>query len=529
MIRGSSQLELVRGVASCADGGNASSKSPFRDCSKVVQVGVFFDGTGQNKDHPEEIRRRSHSNIARLWTAHRRDPDKAIYKVYSSGPGTNVDISNPRWWEQLPLSEKVGLGVGFGGDARQQKAEMDLRQAISAVQRVKRIELSVYGFSRGAALARGFVNRILQKCKPDGDGWLLDGQHPIVFKFLGIFDTVASFGLPATNLDEADVRLDIPRCVERVRHFVAAHELRFSFPLDTIRARGKYPAGDRIERVYPGVHSDVGGGYSPEEQGRIFDLGKIICNDMLIECWNAGLPFANKKEIESDKVKMLPLLDYSESSYRLYTDYLASVKAQGTVEAQLLQHTLAYYRYRGLSAKLPDAQEPAYQAMDMRVPPAQAQYRAAALSGRRDLQHTASRNLENVEAQRDNYRGGDRDIAWEAKQLAYRQELSQASPLTRAMIAAGSSGGMPSPAAASQQTPLSADESRMLKAWQDGLQGRAPTPESKFFEAMVHDSKAHFLTEPTGYFRSRGVYQSNFVPVDQRPTAVGQKRAGNGR
>ena len=49
-------------------------------------------------------------------------------------------------------------------------------------------------------------------------------------------------------------------------------------------------SGDRVERVYPGVHSDVGGGLWAAEQKVVhFDLAKIICNDMLMRlaCWHA--------------------------------------------------------------------------------------------------------------------------------------------------------------------------------------------------------------------------------------------------
>lgn len=530
MIRAGSNLELVRSVAKCTVPGQAAT-GPTSGCGQLVRVGVFFDGTGQNKDRAEEVRRKSHSNIARLWSAHKTDRQAGIFKIYNSGPGTPVEVSNPRWWEYLPLTETAGLAAGFGGDARLAKAEADLREQLASVQRIKQVELSVFGFSRGAALARGFVNRILGKCQNANGEWLLDGKHPVVFKFLGIFDTVASFGLPATNLDTSDVCLDVPLCVEKVRHFVAAHELRFSFPLDTIRANGKYPAGDRLERVYPGVHSDVGGGYSPEEQGRAFDLAKIICNDMLIECWNAGLPMASKREIEADKILLGPMFDYPETSYKIYSDYLASVKAKGTVEEQLLQHCLAYYRYRGHSAKAPDAQEPAYQAMDRRADEAQRSYSKAGQTGRRDLQHQASVERDSASGQRSDYKGGDRGIAGEAQQLAFRHEVSQASPMARALVMVGSTGPMGgvSPAAASQTMPLNPTEKRMLQSWQQGAAGAAPLEECKFFESFVHDSKAHFLPEPTGYLRQRGVYQSNFVPIEQRVTTNTNKRAAGGR
>ncbi|SQI96045.1 lipoprotein [Klebsiella oxytoca] len=53
-----------------------------------------------------------------------------------------------------------------------------------------------------------------------------------------------------------------PGFIQRCCHFVSAHEQRLCFPLDSVRrTEGNYPAST-FEVVYPGVHSDVGGGYA---------------------------------------------------------------------------------------------------------------------------------------------------------------------------------------------------------------------------------------------------------------------------
>ncbi|MFC7421276.1 T6SS phospholipase effector Tle1-like catalytic domain-containing protein, partial [Iodobacter arcticus] len=129
--------------------------------------------------------------------------------------------------------------------------------------KIKRVRIAVFGFSRGAAAARVFVTWLKQAYGSEIAGLELKVD------FLGIFDTVASVGLAqsaptqdghsgwasAENLKVAD---DV-RCV----HLVAAHEVRGSFPLDAIGSGALHK-----EVMYPGVHSDVGGGYEPLEQGR---------------------------------------------------------------------------------------------------------------------------------------------------------------------------------------------------------------------------------------------------------------------
>nr|WP_315197395.1 DUF2235 domain-containing protein [uncultured Aquabacterium sp.] len=79
------------------------------------------------------------------------------------------------------------------------------------------------------------------------------------------------------------------RCV----HHIAAHEIRNSFPLDTVLEGGRYPS-NAVEVVYPGVHSNVGGGYRPGEGGRLASpfgmLSAIPLQAMYDEAYKAGVP-----------------------------------------------------------------------------------------------------------------------------------------------------------------------------------------------------------------------------------------------
>ncbi|SDC91684.1 Uncharacterized alpha/beta hydrolase domain [Massilia sp. PDC64] len=149
---------------------------------------------------------------------------------------------------------------------------------------VKTIYVSVFGFSRGATEARVFVNWLSSLCKLDAKvrgktGGKSLGGFDIQFDFLGLFDTVASVGL-ANSFGifdghgfwaDAEESLRIPPGIKCL-HLVAAHELRRSFPVDSISVKGVLPEGCE-EIVVPGVHSDVGSGYCPSEQGRGCDPG----------------------------------------------------------------------------------------------------------------------------------------------------------------------------------------------------------------------------------------------------------------
>ncbi|VWD43878.1 T6SS phospholipase effector Tle1-like catalytic domain-containing protein [Burkholderia contaminans] len=172
---------------------------------------------------------------------------------------------------------------------------------------IKKVWVNVFGFSRGAAGARVFVNRLINSW---ASGGMIAGAIPYEVNFLGIFDTVASVGIPDTAtaaIDRADLdghwawtsrgALNVPVSVRKCVHFFSIHEQRMSFPLDSIRERQIYPIGEprRIEIAYPGVHSDVGGGYPVDDQGKSragegSKLSQIALHNMYIEALKAGVP-----------------------------------------------------------------------------------------------------------------------------------------------------------------------------------------------------------------------------------------------
>lgn len=153
-----------------------------------------------------------------------------------------------------------------------------LRPGLHGVDRIKTIHLSCFGFSRGAVEARCFAHYLVKMCALDarlhGLTGLTLGGKPVSFDFMGLFDSVASVGVSRTfpgsvGHDEwgncACIR--VPSALKECVHMVAAHEQRTDFPLDSIFAGGHCP--DNVDEVvFPGVHSDVGGGYAPGNQGK---------------------------------------------------------------------------------------------------------------------------------------------------------------------------------------------------------------------------------------------------------------------
>lgn len=186
---------------------------------------------------------------------------------------------------------------------------------------VRHIYLSTFGFSRGSAQARVFINWLIKLCKLDAEltqqkanGMTLAG-FPLSIDFLGIFDTVASVGVAniAPFADghaawaDAEVSLAIPSEVAKCVHLVAAHEQRRCFPMDSIYNDHSMPENGE-EIVFPGVHSDLGGGYCPQEQGKGIDnigrdmVSRIPLAVMYRKARLSGVPLKLEQALPQDKV-----------------------------------------------------------------------------------------------------------------------------------------------------------------------------------------------------------------------------------
>ncbi len=216
-----------------------------------------FDGTGQDKD--EISPGGDITNIGRLFNAYEAANPRLIKNnVYKSGVGT---------YEGEP-------GGKIGGQGGRRLVEEAYQQLVRNFKN-RDTEIVIIGFSRGAALAREFANMIDSRGDPLGEGIDIykgtklpigvcssNGDAPKI-KFLGIYDTVGSFGA-AGNKKDIGKDFYVPDNVQIVRHAVAIHERRNNFELTSIYPHEGYtdPTGRLVEKAFPGAHSDVGGGYA---------------------------------------------------------------------------------------------------------------------------------------------------------------------------------------------------------------------------------------------------------------------------
>jgi hypothetical protein len=297
---GAMECQAPSGTATCPEG--------------RIRIGVFFDGTGNNmwRDWPNGENNvlnptgalNGPTNIAKLWRLYIERPD-IQKRVYHHGVGT--DSWGIQGESALPASQQsttadgaldpgtpyhafdqTGEKMGYGGKERTTWALKTLSEFFSKntnpLAQEKLVES--YGFSRGAAIARDFLNRVIlegvDNLKDKSGTRLITypatragpartvsvaafvRHERVILHFLGAFDTVAAF----TGAGDFNFFIDHTK-VKHTVHMMAEDETRFLFPVTSLfmdpkvaSSQNRYQfSSTMVELWYPGVHSDVGGCY----------------------------------------------------------------------------------------------------------------------------------------------------------------------------------------------------------------------------------------------------------------------------
>ena len=290
---------------------NSPNQLP-QTCPWIMRIGVFFDGTGNNKVN--DIPRNKASNVAKLSELYKRIEDKEglteYEMVYENGVGTIDGVDEDDY-------ETRGKAFGEGGIERVHSAIKAVAEFFDRKPCAKEFIVDVFGFSRGAAQARHFVNELHDRAAgPD-----------VKVGFVGIFDTVASFAdgwigtldptdlfsddEPGDNINQYKVteyqgtrvqtvnhldgmEIEAPyyrtfikdfnfhlssSSADYIEHFVARDEIRENFPLSSLEPND---GGFLNQKSFIGVHSDIGGGYSNTEDAEVTNyLEKIVSSRMV--------------------------------------------------------------------------------------------------------------------------------------------------------------------------------------------------------------------------------------------------------
>jgi hypothetical protein len=281
-----------------------------------LTLNIFFDGTANNKTNTQAKEKNTtayqeksnkkddsyendYTNIARAYDAVSiKDPKHK--SVYIEGVGTTDKDTD----DSLPMG--IAQSAGFWNTGIKDKVKRGCELGAIEVLKgskgkpIDLLTINVYGFSRGAATARHFLDitnsSFALKVSSKGlfylPGDMMPMQYPInnkdkskppypesfevklgyfgrclvnkgvfelgeiVFNFVGLYDTVSSHGFSHDN-DVKDLGLDAIKKAKMVFQLSSADEYRDNFDLTNI-----YSAGLKgLELMLPGVHSDIGGSY----------------------------------------------------------------------------------------------------------------------------------------------------------------------------------------------------------------------------------------------------------------------------
>ncbi len=211
-----------------------------------------------------------------------------------------------------------------GVDARVDSAKTQFKLSVADVKKInqlpiKLIQISVFGADLGAALARRFIDELLESvCTKKGSEYRYEDSKVEVI-FAGLFDctrrssldmgdTVATVsdgaglvarhpvvGMITTAFGAKVIEFDKPlhTAVKNALHLIAAHERRESRPLLPL---GPLKSGWR-EVLCPGISEDVTGGLLPNEQRPSAELCRVPLRQMFETARRAQVPFPNFKTL----------------------------------------------------------------------------------------------------------------------------------------------------------------------------------------------------------------------------------------
>ena len=265
-----------------------AAQQPRRYIDPMGLMLFAFDGT-----------RNDASTQSNVWKLSQRYEDGAVY--YQPGPGNSTSTD----WDAV---------TAYSANDIIERQWQFLLDALAAqpTSANNLIPVDIVGYSRGAAMARDFGNKVADHTRNQ----LFSFNDPVRglvsacldTRFMGLFDTVAQFGVGGSR--NGDFDMTISPAWAWVAHAVALNERRWLFPLMVVNRNG---ALNTIEAPFIGAHADVGGGIVLDEDGggaSRGDLSDVSLNWMMWQARAANLSSSTQTE---DQIIGMPLLHDARS------------------------------------------------------------------------------------------------------------------------------------------------------------------------------------------------------------------------
>lgn len=272
---------------------------------------VCCDGTWNNPEQ-ENNGISSSTNVVKIYNAIAEVDSDAVKQLKYYHPGIGGEDTGP-------IDSVLGGAIGMGISRHIRSAYHWLGNNYEEGD-----EIYLFGFSRGAFTARSLGGMLSQglldlryissekswSCvkKAYNEGYRVEGatlddwaesdwvffnqRRKTPIHFIGVWETVGALGVP----DDLEIlnffdnkekwefhNTSLDENVKHARHAMALDEVRSSFSISRWENAAQHD--DAIELWFPGVHSDVGGGYCE------CDLSNGALKWMMSESTNVGLGF----------------------------------------------------------------------------------------------------------------------------------------------------------------------------------------------------------------------------------------------
>ena len=219
-----------------------------------------FDGTNSSNPPAEN---NTYSNVYKFYLAY--DQAANGTKWYMNGVGR----------DDADSGIKTNFTDAANANTARERVDYMLKQLDDYIEEHdfkdgKAFDIDMVGFSRGAAMARDFSNRVAKRLIDKSWG---SKTSCVQMRYLGLWDTVAQFGINGAS--NVSWQLAIPPQVKNVYQAVAMNENRYLFPGEAI--------GRGVQRGFVGAHADIGGGYGTG------DLSDVALNWMVDQAKSSGI------------------------------------------------------------------------------------------------------------------------------------------------------------------------------------------------------------------------------------------------
>jgi RHS repeat-associated protein len=248
------------GLAGGANGYAYAGVNPMKYIDPSGLILFAFDGTNNSNPPPGAD---DFSNVYKFFLAY--DTTQNGPKWYMNGIGRDDPDSGIR----TNLTDVANANTGHDR-VRYMQQRLDDYMSETTFKIGDTVNIDIVGFSRGAAMARDFVNRVATRLKTDK---YKNSGACVQIRFLGLWDTVAQFGV--NGVDNTEWKLAIPAEARNVFQAVALNEHRYAFPGEAI--------GSGTQRGFIGSHADIGGSYGTG------DLSDVALNWIVEQAKASGI------------------------------------------------------------------------------------------------------------------------------------------------------------------------------------------------------------------------------------------------